>query len=192
LFCVCHQQLAYCSFQSHVSVLPFASWVTLDEAGRLFRPLAPPAPSPRRSPQLSFILAKLLIQVAREAKEGHSLAPKDVPPARDVEFGALPPSLTCLALSHLQLPLSVAPRSSASSQPTSLTSRERRTFAQKDELLAREAVIGALPSSNTCLTRSLLQLLLRAAPCGSPSGVCEGGIKGRVGVLEKTFYGKLR
>jgi hypothetical protein len=63
------------------------------------RPLARPARSPRRSPRLRFVPAGHVAQVAREAKEARSLAPKDVPPAREAETGALPPSRTCPALS---------------------------------------------------------------------------------------------
>jgi hypothetical protein len=57
----------HCSFHPRVRVVPFASWISLDEAGRLFLPLAPPAPYLHRSPQLCFLLAELLTPAAPEA-----------------------------------------------------------------------------------------------------------------------------
>ena len=90
------------------------------------RSLAPPATSPRRSPQLRFVPADPAAHVARKVQEACSLAPMDKPFAREAANGALPSSRTCLALSLLQLPLRAAPCCSASSQPTpSPTSRKR-------------------------------------------------------------------
>jgi hypothetical protein len=88
------------------------------------RSLAPPAASPRRSPQLRFVPADPVAHVVRKAQEACSLAPKADPFAREAANGALPSSRTCLALSLLQLPLRAARRSSASSPP-SYSSQQR-------------------------------------------------------------------
>ena len=88
------------------------------------RSLAPPATSPRRSPQLRFVPADPATHVARKAQETCSLAPKDDPFAREAANGALPCSRTCLVLSLLELPLRAARRSSASSPP-SYSSQQR-------------------------------------------------------------------
>ena len=69
------------------------------------RSLAPPATSPRRSPQLRFVPADSVAYVARKAQEACSLAPKDEPFAPEAANGALPSSRTCLAISHLHLSL---------------------------------------------------------------------------------------
>ena len=60
------------------------------------RSLAPPATSPRRSPQLRFVPADPVAHVVRKAQEVCSLAPKDEPFAREAANGAVPSSLTCL------------------------------------------------------------------------------------------------
>jgi hypothetical protein len=57
---------------------------------------------------LRFVPAVPIAQVAREAQKARSLAPNGALPAREAGVGALPPSLTSLALSLLQLPLRAA------------------------------------------------------------------------------------
>ena len=119
------------------------------------RSLTPPATSPRRSPQLHFVLADPVTHVVRNAQEACSLAPKDEPFAREAANGALPSSRTCLALSLLQLPLLAARRSSYSSPPSYLSQQRGR---RRRSCVLSPHGRAACPRSSDCpiLRHSLL------------------------------------
>ena len=132
---------------------------------RLPRSLAPPATSPRGSPQLRFVPVDPVAHVVRKAQEACSCAQKDEQFAREAANGAPSSSRTCLVLSLL--PLRAARRSSASSPP-SYSSQQRgrhRNCARSPQGRA------ACPRSSDCpiilhsppFALSLDELPLRAA-----------------------------
>jgi hypothetical protein len=89
------------------------------------RSLAPPATSPRRSPQLRFVPAVLLVQAAQEAQKLRSLAPRTCSLPEKQRLSHHPSLATLRSLARR------APSQSRSPQPGFVTADPIAQVAQK-------------------------------------------------------------